>query len=188
LSLPLWSVGYAPFAEDMVVKEKKYRLHPKSFIIWRENIDVKKLLESSFEMVIVDDRMPKSGHYQLSPSDIDRLKKDGKTLLCTFNPFYVDHQDFFEKESWFEEVVKPSLHTMMERGFNGVYLEGIDPIESLSQKAQSLLNLLEKIATYLHTKDSQFYIVLEGADRLLPYDTQERLPKILDGVATQSLF
>ena len=185
ISLPLWAVGYAPFVEDI---KKKSRLHPKSFIVWRENIDVKKLLESSFEMVVVDDSVPKGGHYQLSQSDIEQLKGQGKTLITILNLFETDEEVLFEKEHWFEEVIQPSLHSIKERGFDGVYLKGIDRIKSLSQKAELLFYLLEKIATYLHAKDSQLYIVLEGADRLLPYDTQESLPKLLDGVATQSLF
>jgi len=188
ISLPLWAVGYAPFVEDIVLKEREHRLHPKSFIVWRENIDVKKLLESSFEMVVVDDSVPKGGHYQLSQSDIEQLKAQGKTLITILHLFETDEEVLFEKEHWFEEVIQPSLHSIKERGFDGVYLKGIDRIKSLSQKAELLFNLLEKIATYLHGKDSQLYIVLEGADRLLPYDTQESLPKLLDGVATESLF
>ena len=240
-SVPSAAVVYAPFWSQNRADENRTvrrisvngRFRPQSFVVWRENIDMRELLESSFEMAVVDDDFKDGAEYLFTKDWIDRLKKRGKILLCIFNPLKADRKRFYRrdarsrydnsgralpdwlgeavedgegahavdfwKRSWLDEVVKPYLNKIIERGFDGIYLEGINLAASyddgdsdaqirVAQQAKAFLKLLEEIAAYLHAIDPEFRIVVEGAADLLPYDTQGILSSVIDGVATQSLF
>jgi cysteinyl-tRNA synthetase len=84
---------------------------------------------------------------------------------------------------------KAYLDRILDAGFDGVYLDGVDAFERWGKTRESaaseMVDLVERIASYARARQKDFLVIAQNGDRLL---ADPRFRAALDGFAREDLL
>ncbi len=107
---------------------------------------------------------------------------------------------------WYKEwkdIIYEYLDRIISEGFCGIYLDKVDEFEYWSdssngedeylfeeEAAESMINLIVEIYNYCMGKigDSPFYIIPQNGEKILEYDRDSNLMRIVSGWAVEDIF
>jgi cysteinyl-tRNA synthetase len=126
----------------------------ESWAYWLQNIRIKDLRGTPFDLVVIDYSRDGSNRGAFSAPEIEALQKEGKTVLAYFSIGEAEEYRFYWKKAWktgdpsfigpenpewpgnykvrywdprwWNTVLRPYLDRIIRAGFDGVYLDLID--------------------------------------------------------------
>ena len=206
----LFGLGY-------ITNEEKLK-NSRSWIIdinFKDNDDLEKIINSSFDTVVVDiSDVDKEG--------VEKVKKSNdKLVLCYINigqaesfrdywqvewnedkPDWIKDEDAywgdnfnidFSSQEWKDILLNfdnSYLNTIFLNNYDGVYLDitGVDYWESIGDdKEEDMIQLIEEISDFANSKNSHFLIVLQNIASL-EGEYSNRLNSKIDGIAQEELY
>lgn len=198
-----------------------------SWVYWLQNISIEQLENSSSAVVVIDYSADGSEQNAFSRADITRLRESGKTVLCylsigeaedyrwywdsswdTSPPAFIgpENPDWpgnykveYWQEQWYNYYLLPYIDTILEAGYDGLYLDIVDAYyywgvrrNDLGFYADSMIDLVSSISDYCRARSgSDFLIIPQNA---LGIYTDAALGKALSyqqtvsGAGVESIF
>ncbi|ADI31399.1 MJ1477/TM1410 family putative glycoside hydrolase [Staphylothermus hellenicus] len=216
---------YVQYSES---ERKSYGLKVRNWAIQLQGADPREIASSGFELVVIDYSRDGSEQGKYTPEEIQKMKNSGVIPIAYLSIGKAEDYRFYWKREWYtnppkwlgredpewkgsyavkywSEEWKTILHTyldkIIEQGFHGVFLDGVDEFEHWSdpnngedvylsedEAARRMIDLILDIANYCRSRvNGEFYIIPLNGERILKYDNGT-LINIVSGWAAESLF
>ena len=187
-----------------------------------KNNKLDQIKESDFDIVVIDLTRDGSDDY-FTRDEIDAVKKSGKYVLSYFEIGAIENYrpewksvsndlkagavdgwpeeqyvKFWDERWW--PVVKGRIDQAVKAGFDGAYLDMITTYEEIKSKefsseerAEKMVDLIERVSKYAKKQNPDFKIVPQNAPELYTWTPWEAKPNqkyinAVDGVALESVF
>ncbi|WP_084146979.1 MJ1477/TM1410 family putative glycoside hydrolase [Maridesulfovibrio zosterae] len=159
-----------------------------------QNPSVAQLAESPYDLIVTDYSKDGSDQKRITQSEISVLHKFSKTVLCYFSigeaeeyRFYwkkewknnpphflgIENPDWaanykvkYWREDWWEICLQPYLDSILEAGFDGVYLDIVDAYwfwheqgMEVQNTADDMVKLIKRIADYCRKSAGKNFII-----------------------------
>jgi cysteinyl-tRNA synthetase len=199
----------------------------QSWAIQLQGAAINELVAASYDLVVIDYSRDGTDAGAYSYGEIESVRSSGKTVLAYLslgeasdfrfywqdgwkegspsfigpaNPNYPGvYKAKYWKRGWWNQVVRPHLDRVLDAGFDGVcldgidaywfwYLQGYDPVRSADRMAE----LVRKVAQYARDRVGESFVVCpnNGLAMLDDASTKWRNAYLsdIDAVAVESLF
>ena len=198
----------------------------QSWGIQLQGADIDELVAASYDAVAIDYSRDGTDAGAYSYAEIERVRNSGKTVLAYMsvgeasdfrfywdgwkqgNPSFIGpenenypgvHRVQYWKRGWWNQVIRPYLDRILDAGFDGVFLDGIDvywfwyleghdPVESADRMAQ----LVRKVAEYARDRAGADFVVCpnNGVGMLddASLEWRDNYVADIDAIASESVF
>jgi cysteinyl-tRNA synthetase len=198
----------------------------QSWAIQLQGADINELVASSYDAVVIDYSRDGTDAGAYSYNEIEQVRNSGKTVLAYMslgeasdfrfywngwkegNPSYIGppnenypgvHKVLYWKRGWWNQVIRPYLDRILDAGFDGVCLDGIDaywfwytqgydPVESADRMAR----LVRKVAQYARDRAGEDFAVCPNNGLAMLDDAsvewRDNYVADIDAVVVESVF
>ena len=198
----------------------------QSWAIQLQGADVNELVAASYDAVVIDYSRDGTDAGVYSYGEIERVRNSGKTVLAYMsvgeasdfrfywngwkqgNPSFIGpvnenypgvYKVKYWKRGWWKQVIRPYLDRILDAGFDGVcldgidaywfwYLQGYDPVESADRMAR----LVRKVAEYARDRSGADFAVCPNNGLAMLDDAsvewRDKYVADIDAVVVESVF
>ncbi len=199
----------------------------RNWAIQLQGADINEVVAAGFDCVVIDYSRDGTDAGAYSYSEIERVRNSGTVTLAYLslgeasdfrffwkaswregNPSYIGpanpnypgvYKAKYWKRGWWTQVVRPHLDRILDAGFDGVCLDGIDsywfwflqgydPVESADRMAQ----LVRKVAQYARERAGESFIICPNNGLAMLDDAsvewRSKYLSDIDAVVVESLF
>lgn len=197
--------------QNLLISKPAFKPDSK-FICVLQGIDYKMLASIEFDVAVVD-----SDDSKLSKDNIINLHSQNKVLIAYLsigeaenyrnywqkdwkpgNPVFLDKENpswkgNFKVKYWYsdwQKIVFDSLSKIIDKGYDGVYLDVVDAYDYFDDKGYAdsrlhMVNLVMAISNYAKNQDRDFLIVPQNSEELI---VENGYLNAIDGVGRESLW
>jgi cysteinyl-tRNA synthetase len=198
-----------------------------SWAIWLQAPDIDTLVDSTLDVVVIDYSYDGSGSREFSFAEIERIRDSGKVVLAYLsigeasdfrfywkdnwkvgspsfigpaNPWWPGaYKAKYWKRGWWTKCIRPWLDRILQAGFDGVWLDGVDsywfwytegydPVWAADRMAR----LVRKTAQYARDRSGEDFVVCPNNGLAMLDDAstrwRDRYLSDIDAVGVESLF
>jgi cysteinyl-tRNA synthetase len=198
----------------------------QSWALQLQGAEISELLASDYDLVVIDYSKDGTDAGAYSYAEIESVRSTGKIVLSYLsvgeasdfrfywqgwsegNPAYIGpenpnypgvHKVKYWKRAWWTQVLRPYLDRILDAGFDGVcldgidaywfwYLQGEDPVESADRMAE----LVRRVAEYARDRAGEDFVVCANNGLAMLDDAsaewRDNYVADIDAVAVESLF
>ena len=196
---------------ELLISEPVFKSDSK-FICVLQDVDYKMLSSTDFDVAIVDPDDSK-----LTKKNILNLHSQGKALIAYLsigeaenyrnywqedwkpgNPVFLDKENpnwkgNFKVKYWYsdwQKIVFDSLFKIIDKGYDGVYLDIVDAYDYFNDKGYAdtrlhMVNFVMAISKYAKNQNRDFLIVPQNSEELI---VENGYLNAIDGVGRESLW
>ncbi|MHC4974360.1 MAG: MJ1477/TM1410 family putative glycoside hydrolase [Planctomycetota bacterium] len=198
----------------------------QSWAIQLQGADINELVAADYDAVVIDYSRDGTDAGAYSYSEIEQVRNSGKTVLAYIslgeasdfrfywngwkegNPSYIGpvneyypgvHKVKYWKRGWWNQVIRPYLDRILDAGFDGIcmdgidaywfwYTQGYDPVESADRMAQ----LVRKVAEYTRERAGEDFALCPNNGLAMLDDAsvewRDKYVADIDAVVVESVF
>ena len=166
----------------------------QKWAIQLQGADFQEIIDSDYDLVVIDYSSDGTANGEYSAAQIQSLQDAGKTVLAyipigeasdfrfywqsnwkTGNPSFIGpanpnwpgaYRAKYWKKSWWDQVIRPYLDRILDAGFDGVWMDGIDSYwfwytegHNLQRRSDNMCKLVRRIANHARDRAGDDFIL-----------------------------